>query len=157
MITHEHSTKPLPLTELLGIAGGVRLGGTDKHLLPAAGIRLREAISSFMKFRRKTRMALMVYLMFLAFLVGTVIASDGWYQALLSVFCLLGFLGFLLSAFFHQASFYQALGKNRLGSSPLWLMLLGIPLYIYVHFQIERDMRHALSGLFRELGLVQAS
>ncbi len=157
MRTHEHSSKPLPLTDLLGIAGGVRRGGTDKHLLPAAGIRLREAISSFMKFRRNTRMALMVYLMFLAFLVGTVIASDGWYQALLSVFCLLGFLGFLLSAFFHRASFYQALGKDRLGSNPLLMLLLGIPLYIYIHFQLERDMRRALSGMFRELGLVQVS
>lgn len=157
MRTRVPNQKPLPLTELLGIAGDVRRSGADKHLLPAAGMRLREAIACFMKFRRNTRMALMVYLMFLVLLAGTVMLSGGWYHALLSAFCLLGFLGFLLSAFFHQASFYQALGKDRLGSSPLLLLLLGIPLYFWVHFQLERDMRHALSGMFREMGLAQAS
>ncbi len=157
MRTHVPNSKPLPLTELLGIAGDMGRRGTDQHLLPAAGMRLREAISSFMKFRRNTRMALMVYLMFLVFMAGTVLAAGGWYQALLSVFCLLGFLGFLLSAFLHQASFYQALGKDRVGGRPLLLLLLGIPLYLLIHFRLERDMRHALSGMFRELGLARAS
>lgn len=156
MRTHVENSKPLPLTELLGIAGDVRRRGTDKHLLPAAGMRLREAISCFLKFRRNTRMALMVYLMFLVFLTGTVVAAGGWYPALLSVFCLFGFLGFLLTAFFHQASFYSALGRNRIGGSPLLLLLLGIPLYIWIHYQLERDMRHSLSGLFREMGLAKS-
>lgn len=157
MRTLVKNQKPLPLADLMGIAGDLRRRGTDKHLLPVAGMRLREAISSFVKFRRNTRMALLVYLMFLVFMGASVLAASAWYQALLGVFCLLGFLGFLLMAFTHQASFYQALGKDRIGGSPLLLLLLGIPLYIWIHFQLERDMRHALSGHFRELGLSKAS
>lgn len=157
MRTRVENQKPLPLAQLMGIAGDLRRRGTDKHLLPAAGMRLREAISSFMKFRRNTRMALLVYLMFLVFMAASVMAASAWYQALLGVICLLGFLGFLLMAFTHQASFYQVLGKDRIGGSPLVLLLLGIPLYIWIHFQLERDMRHALSGMFRDLGLAQTT
>ena len=157
MRTHVENSKPLSLTQLMGIVGDLRRSGTDSHLLPSARFRLKEAMSSFLKFRRQTRMALMVYLMFLIFLVGTVVAAGGWYPALLSVFSLVGFLGFLLTAFFHQATFYNALGRDRIGGSPIFLLFLGIPLYIWLHFQLERNMRHALSGMFRELGLVKAS
>ena len=157
MRTHVEISKPLSLAELMGIAGNLHRSGTDKHLLPAAGLRLKEAIACFLRFRRNTRMALLVYLMFLVFLFGSVVAAGGLYPVLLSAFCFVGFLGFLLTAFFHQASFYSLLGRGRAGGSPLLLFFIGIPLYLWVHYQLERDMRHALSGLFRELGLAEAS
>lgn len=157
MRTQVENSKPLSLAELMGIAGDLRRHGTDTHLLPAAGLRLKEAIACFLRFRRNTRMALFVYLMFLTFLIGSVMAASGWYTLLMSAFCFVGFLGFLLTAFSHQASFYSLLGRTRSGGNPLLFLCIGIPLYLWVHYQLERDMRHALSGLFRELGLVSAS
>lgn len=141
----------------MGIAGDVRRHGTDKHLLPAAGQRLKEAIACFLRFRRHTRMALFVYLMFLTFLAGSVLAASGWYPILLSACCFVGFLGFLRTTFSHHASFFSILGRGRTGGNPLLLFFIGIPLYLWVHHQLERDMRSALSGLFRELGLVNAA
>lgn len=157
MGTHVDNGKPLSLAELMGIAGELRLQGTDRHLLPAASLRLKEAIACFLRFRRNTRMALLVYLMFLTLLIGSIMAASGWYTVLMSALCFIGFMGFLLSAFFHQASFYSILGRDRTGGNLLLLLCVGIPLYLWVHYQLERDMRHALSGLFRELGLVSAA
>lgn len=157
MRTHVENSKPLSLAELMGIAGELRRNGTDPYLLPSAGLRLKEAIACFLRFRRNTRMALLVYLMFLTFLIGSVMAATGWYTLLMTAFCFMGFLGFLLTAFFYQASFYDILGRDRNGGHPLLFLLAGIPLYLWVHYQLERDMRHALSALFRELGLVGAS
>lgn len=157
MRTHVDNGKPLSLAELMGIAGEMRLRGTDTHLLPAAGLRLKEAVACFMRFRRNTRMALLVYLMFLVLLIGSLMAASGWYTVLMSAFCCIGFMGFLLAAYSHQASFYSILGRSRTGGNPLLLLCIGIPLYLWLHYHLERDMRKALSGLFRELGLVQTA
>lgn len=157
MSTNAENSKPLSLAELMGIAGDLHHRSADNPLLPAPSVQLMEAVACFLKFRRNTRMALFVYLMFLAFLAGSVITAYGWYPLFLSAFCFVGFLGFLLTAYYHQASFYSLLGSDRPGGYPLLLFFTGIPLYLLVHYHLEKEMRKALSGLFRERGLAGAS
>ncbi len=114
--------------------------------------QLRAAVASFLHYRRSIRMALFVHLMLVVLLLGSWMASPGWYTAMLCLGCFAGFLVFLFMGRYYRSAYYQSLGQDR-RIRDHWIGLLGLPLYFLLYFRFEKGMRGELSHLFHELGL----
>lgn len=119
-----------------------------------SGHQLRSAVVSFLRFRRNIRMALMIHLIFLALLIGSVLATPSFYTLLLGLFAFISFLGFLFLSHYYRSEFYQALGRSATSGAQLGIFMLGLPLYFIVYYYTERRLRTELSTVFRDLGLL---
>lgn len=119
-----------------------------------SGQQLRNAVVSFLRFRRNTRMALMIHLIFLALLVGSLMATPTIYTMLLGTLAFISFLGFLFLSHYYRTEFYQALGRPAASGAQFGIFMLGLPLYFIVYYYTEKRLRTELSTVFRDLGLL---
>lgn len=150
MRTPVDKPKALTLGELMRISGKLRRSGyasgsPSDRFSPQ---QLGRAVTSFIRYRQLTRMALMVYIMFLVLVLGSYFFSTGFYTLGLSALCFLGFLVFLGRSSRHKSDFYTAIGRQRNGQPALY-SLLGLPLYFLIYFRLEKSMRMELSEVFR--------
>ena len=157
MRTPDGNTEPLRLRELMHVVRDLRMRGFALNPRPLflSGQQLRSAVVSFLRFRRNIRMALMIHLIFLALLIGSVLATPTTYTILLGALAFFSFLGFLFLSHYYRTEFYQALGRPSASGAHLGTFILGLPLYIIVYYHTEKRLRTELSGVFRELGLLE--
>ncbi len=119
-----------------------------------SGQQLRSAVVSFLRFRRNTRMALMIHLIFLALLIGSFMATPSIYTTVLGMFAFLSFLGFMFLSHYYRTEFYEALGRPAASGAQLGIFILGLPLYFIAYYYTEKRLRTELSLVFRDLGLL---
>ncbi|WP_148214304.1 hypothetical protein [Robiginitalea biformata] len=154
MRTPQTNQQVLSLPELMRITAELRANGfrPSRSAAGHTSRQLRGAVASFLHYRRSIRMALFVHLMLVVLLLGSWLASPGWYTAALCLGCFTGFLCFLLMGRYHRSAYFQSLGQKR-QIRDHWIGLLGLPLYFLLYFRFEKKMREELSRLFHELGL----
>ncbi|PRX54598.1 hypothetical protein CLV81_3000 [Flagellimonas meridianipacifica] len=104
----------------------------------------REAQDSYNSFRRNSRIAFILYLVSIFFLLILPFFLDDLFSTLLILLCCLGYLTFIILSFINQSNFYKSIGKNQMAENPILFLLLGMPLYFLVYFYVKRKMTDQL-------------
>lgn len=125
--------------------------GLDEDILRRLGYLNQdpfdEALKYYLTFKRLSRIAFLMYGVFLLFILASYAVEPHWMISsfLLGIFA--GLVGFVIGSLINQLRFYRVLGKSYTDGSPLLFFFLGMPLYFLMYFRFKTQMEEHLNRL----------
>ncbi|MEJ2583642.1 MAG: hypothetical protein P8Z38_00920 [Robiginitalea sp.] len=125
--------------------------GLDEDILRRIGYlkedRFDEALKYYLSFKRLSRIAFLLYGVFLLFIITSYFVEPNWIVSSLLLGIFTGLVGVVVLSLINQLRFYRVLGKSFTDGSPLVFFFLGMPLYFLMYFRFKARMEEHLNRL----------